>query len=205
MYTKKGSLSRKIRFVYKKCTKFLYYKSINLKKQKAPQKIFCIGFIKTGTKSLGQTLLDLGYDHLTYNPYINNDFQNANTDKLLHLASKFESFDDIPWNDEKLIPALDKNFPNSKFIYLQRDENEWLDSFKNWSDYLTSNEIDYTDWFNRFKAHKKFVEAYFKGREEDIIHINVKKKEDFNRLLGFLGKTSELTDFPHKNRTRVEG
>jgi len=198
--TKKGSRNRKAMFVINKITKFVAYKLIGYKRPKTDPKVFCVGFIKTGTKSVAQLLKQLGYSHLSFNPYVNRDFQNDNFETLLQYSDKFDSFDDVPWNNEKLIPLLDQKYPGSKFIYLKRDEQEWLNSFKNWTKYLTDNEIDVDQWLNKFKAHRSFVENYFEGREE-VIYIDVKNKTDLKRLLDFLGKNSSLTEFPHVNIT----
>jgi len=203
MYTKKGSVRRKLRSIYKRISTFLQYKNILHRDDKHGGKIFCIGYIKTGTKSIGYCLKELGYDHLSFNPYVAKDFQESNFKKLIQYASKFDSFDDIPWNDEKLIPILDKSYPNSKFIYLIREDKDWMSSFKNWTHYLTEKEINYDDWFKRFVKHKEFVDKYFSEREEDIIRINVKNNEDFAKLLRFLNKTSSLKEFPHLNKTRL--
>lgn len=31
---------------------------------------------------------------------------------MIKIASRYDSFDDIPWNREELISIMDKNFPN---------------------------------------------------------------------------------------------
>lgn len=43
--------------------------------------------------------------------------------------------------------------------------------------------------------------AYFKNRPNDFIEINLSKAEDFQRLCHFLHVETDITSFPHENRT----
>lgn len=203
MYTQKNSIVRKLRFYYMKGMKYLQYKCILFKKQKYQPKVFCIGFIKTGTKSISILLQEIGYDHLTFNSYVYADYSNQRYNKLIDIVSRFDSFDDLPWNTLEMIPRLDSAFPKSKFIYLSRPESEWRQSFLNWSDYLTDNEVDVDSWLNKFRKHREFVASYFSNRENDFISIDISNNKDLELLLTFLDKTSSRIAFPHLNKTKV--
>ena len=53
-----------------------------------------------------------------------------------------ESFDDLPWLKEGLPPILLETFPNSKFIYVQRDEASWKRSYRDWNKFRQNNNVD---------------------------------------------------------------
>jgi len=75
-------------------------------------KIFCIGYNKTGTSSLGKSLEMLGYRHIGFNKKVwEQYYKNNKIEKILNYASKFESFDDLPWPMEDMIPILDQSVP----------------------------------------------------------------------------------------------
>src|SRR5699024_4627029 len=98
-----------------------WYKNAILafRKPRYDSKIFCIGFNKTGTTSLGRALTDLGFRHSSFSQIVwRKYYQRGKIDKVLKYTAKFESFDDLPWLKEDMIPVLDKHFPGSKFIYL---------------------------------------------------------------------------------------
>lgn len=101
------------------------------------EKIFCVGFSKTGTTSLETSLEKLGYNvckghwnnnHTYYlmSLYINNDI-----DEILKMSRYWNAFADAPWGGTELYKTLIKEYPNSKFILSIRDENKWYKSFKN--------------------------------------------------------------------------
>jgi hypothetical protein len=176
---------------------------LKYKKPNYGSKVFCIGYNKTGTTSLGRSLELLGYNNSSFNRivwrnyYVKNDIK-----KILDYTAKFDSLDDLPWLMEDMIPILDKAFPKSKFIYLTRDEESWKKSLYNWR-YKTFEEYpDLEKSLTKFKSHKKFVMNYFKDREfEDFIILDIKDKKGFKKLAKFLGKNTERESFPHFNKT----
>lgn len=175
----------------------------NFRKSNYSSKVFCIGYNKTGTTSLGKSLEMLGYRNSSFNRIIwRNYYEKGKTKKILHYASKFDSFDDLPWLKEDMIPVLDKSFPGSKFIYLERDEESWKKSLYNWR-YKTFQEYpDLDKSFQMYKEHRKFVLNYFENRSEsDFLILNIKDKSGFKKLANFLNKKVIRDDFPHFNKT----
>ncbi|MDN3643383.1 sulfotransferase [Lutimonas halocynthiae] len=173
------------------------------RKSNYSSKVFCIGYNKTGTTSLGKSLELLGYRNSSFNRTIwRNYYAKGNTSEILKYASKFDSFDDLPWLKEDMIPVLDQTFPGSKFIYLERDEESWKKSMYNWR-YKTFEEYpDLEESFNDYQRHKSFVMNYFKNRSKnDFLILDIKDKVGFKKLSEFLNKKVIRDDFPHFNKT----
>ncbi len=101
-----------------------------------------------------------------------------------------------------MIPLLDKSFPNSKFVYLERDEESWKNSMYNWTHKKTGVYPNIEEKLKEFREHRDFVMNYFKDRPaKDFIVLNIKDKMGFKKLAEFLGKESISDSFPHFNKT----
>lgn len=166
-------------------------------------KVFCIGYLRTGSTSLGAALESMGYNHASYDDALYRKFYlKKDTQKLIEYARFYDSFDDKPWIHEDMIPILDREFPASKFIYSARKEESWLESFNRWMFQKTGSYPDLIESLTAFQSHRTFVQNYFKGRRgTDFIEITVGDDEDFLRLKEFLNKETSLTQFPHLNKS----
>lgn len=165
-------------------------------------KVFCIGYNKTGTTTIGKALEILGYNNSSFNKKIwRNYYKQGKIEDVISYTSKFDSFDDLPWLKEDMIPVLDNRFPNSKFIYLEREEKDWAISYYNWTYKQTGKYPDKIKGAEKFKKHGLFVRNYFKNRNKDILYLNVKNDEAFTQLATFLGKVAPTEKLPHFNKT----
>lgn len=82
--------------------------------KKTEAKIFVVGYNKTGTTSVGKALQKLGYRHSSFNEFVWRELYNkGNIDGVINYTKRFESFDDLPWLKEDLLPILFETFPNS--------------------------------------------------------------------------------------------
>ena len=173
------------------------------RKTKYNGKIICIGFNKTGTTSLGRSLEMLGYRHSSFNKKVWGKYYNNNKIvNILKYTAKFDSVDDLPWLKEDMIPILDRIFPNSKFVYLTRDEESWQKSIYHWTYKKTGKYPDLEQKLEQFRKHREFVLKYFKNRpKEQFLTLDIKDKEGFKKLSDFLGKTTSQKNFPHHNKT----
>jgi len=106
---------------------------INTKRVKNKQKIFCIGRNKTGTTSVKAAFDELNYiigeqdvaEHLFEQSFLKGDYE-----PIIKYCQSAEVFQDVPFSFYRIIPHLDKAFPNSKFILTTRDTPEqWYKSF----------------------------------------------------------------------------
>jgi hypothetical protein len=166
-------------------------------------KVFCIGFNKTGTTSLGQALEILGYHHSSFNRKVWVEFYlKGRFDKLVEYTAKFDSFDDLPWLKQDMIPILDKRFPGSKYIYLERDESSWKRSLARWGELTFGSTPDVDVGWKEYLAHREFVLNYFKGRSpKEFMVLDVRDPVGFRKLANFLGKAAPQDALPHQNRT----
>ena len=189
---------------YRRYLKLKRYIVLATTKSDFSGKIFCIGYQKTGTTTLGRSLEMLGYHHSSYDNEIYTKYykHKLNLPKILEYTSKFESFDDQPWFKVDLIPVLDRKFPNSKFIYLTRDEESWKNSMHNWGKKKWGEYPNVDEGLEGFIKHRQFVMEYFKGRlGKDFLILDIKDPMGFKKLSDFLGKSAPMDSFPHFNKT----
>ena len=165
-------------------------------------KIFCIGFQKTGTTTLGKALVSLGFNHTSFNREVLEAYQAGERVKVLSYMDGFESADDAPWNKIDIIPLLDHAFPNSRFVYLERDEEAWKQSVINWASKMTGREPNIEQYLKDYLAHKEFVDQYFVGDKAGaLLRIDVSKKGSLNLLKSFLGFEEGKQEFRRFNQT----
>ncbi len=118
----------------KKWKAFLRKEVVLPLKAKGKQKIFCIGFNKTGTTSLKKAMLDLGYQvgnqrdaELLLPNYLAQEYQG-----IIKYCKSAQFFQDIPFSLPETYKILEDNFPNSKYILTLRDSPEqWYHSLCN--------------------------------------------------------------------------
>ena len=164
-------------------------------------KVFVIGYNKTGTTSLGTALKMLGYDHSSFNHFVwRKLYKKGDIPSVIAYTSKFESFDDLPWLKEDMIPILDESFPNSKWIYLTREEKAWKKSFKRWNSKMGRN-VDENEGWNGYLQHSNFVRHYFSKHHSNYLELSVSQPNAFKILSHFLGKEAPFSDFPHENKS----
>ncbi|WNC66926.1 sulfotransferase [Thalassotalea nanhaiensis] len=170
-------------------------------------KIFIIGLPRTATTSTCVAMLDLGFK-VAHTCYTNNCLSQA---QVIADAPVFYHF-----------KALDLAFPNSRFIYLERDLADWLPSIKQLLLRMHTNvtredggfnpiiKQSYTSIFapfsieqlnddeflrNCYLTHKQDIEHYFHDRPDDLLHLNVAAKGSYQALLAFLNLPASENDF----------
>lgn len=95
------------------------------------QKIFCIGYNKTGTTSLAKALRELGImvgvqrlGELLLHDWARRDFR-----RLVRYCRTAQAFQDVPFSLPFTFQAVDQKFPGSKFILTVRNSPEqWYES-----------------------------------------------------------------------------
>ena len=188
-------------------------------------KIFEIGVSKTGTTSLGRAYEILGFRHKGVSKIISKKFYKSEPydyNILFEVIDRYGAFQDSPWHncDYKI---LDKRYPGSKFILLERDDESWIRSLEYWSspilnedwetwlDEYDKNTIDKrwkTDRDNLIKEkldwkHLKYrgIKEYFKNRQNDLLVMNICDGEGWEKLCSFLNKPVPDVPFPKENVT----
>lgn len=173
-------------------------------------KIFCIGFHKTGTTSLGEALEQLGYRVTGPNWINDSDVSEKSLEKAMQLVPKFDAFQDNPW--PMIYKEMDKAFPGSKFILTVRDTGKWLASIVG---HFGTDTTPMREWIygkghgcpkgneklyiSRLERHAREVQDYFKGREQDLLVMNVTEGDGWEKLCPFLGLEVPAGAFPRAN------
>jgi len=174
-------------------------------------KVFCIGFHKTGTTSLSHALHHLGYS--VTGP---NGVNDINIDKNVFtmaydLVEKYDAFQDNPW--PIIYKELDLKFPNSKFILTLRDSKSWLNSqikhfgkeetpMRKWIYGAGCPEGNEDLYIKRFEEHNNQVMNYFSKRTGDLLIMSLFKNDGWEKLCPFLGAEIPNITFPHANKAR---
>jgi lipopolysaccharide biosynthesis glycosyltransferase len=182
-------------------------------------KVFCVGFHKTGTTSLGSALQLLGYNNCHGAGAVRNQLGDIKMMELLFkkeyapffdIAHKYDSFNDNPWF--KIYKELDARFPGSKFILMLRDEDEWLQScikyfndtasgFRLWL-YGKGSPVGNEDRYLKIYCdHNRDVMQYFNNRPNDLLIVNLADPDKLPKIKDFLNLSHAVIEFPHLNRS----
>lgn len=95
------------------------------------EKIFCIGFPKTGTTSLEEALSMLrykvckGHYNNNHTNYLISLFVNKEFDEIDKIIDYYDVFTDLPWGGTDFYKYLAKKYPDASFIHTQREVNSW--------------------------------------------------------------------------------
>ncbi|MFT5758129.1 MAG: hypothetical protein ACI9LM_002868 [Alteromonadaceae bacterium] len=172
-------------------------------------KIFIIGLPRTGTTSISVVLLD--HFKVAHTAYTKRAFE------LADVITDCPCFSDYQ--------QLDKLFPESKFVYLQRQLVQWLPSIqmllnkmlpslyrdtyvnpilkRSFEQTFDLNKVDSpidAEHLTRcYQRHEQGVIDYFSDRD-DVLSIDISQEDSLHKLLGFIGlKYSDNDIFPHLN------
>jgi len=174
-------------------------------------KIFIIGLPRTGTTSISVAMLEAGFK------VAHTAFSQA-TFELAEVVSDAPCFSDFQ--------QLDRLFPGSTFVYLQRELSQWLPSMQRLLIKMEPHLMPKTGHFNPvlkrafletfslhndnllseehltecYLKHNQRVIHYFKGRD-DFIEINLSDPLSLPKLFSFLQLPFiEGQQFPHLNQ-----
>jgi hypothetical protein len=172
-------------------------------------KIFGIGFHKTGTKTLQYSLEALGFNVCGPRQDLLGAVKREKYRAVFRVVNNFDAFQDNPW--PVLYEKLDKKFPDSKFILTVRDEDKWIKSIINHFGSVDSNMrrwiygIGYPLgneelYLKVYKKHNAEVMEYFSARPNDLLIIDLTAGEGWEKICPFLGKQIPEKDFPHVNK-----
>lgn len=169
-------------------------------------KIFCIGFQKTGTTSLGKALEILGYDVCGPIGVTDPRIGEKAIDWAIETIPHFDAFQDNPW--PLLYKELDAMCPGSKFILTTRPPHSWIRSMRKYfGDYrAAAEEWIYGDnctplknprrCIMRYRRHNREVRNYFKNRPHDFLEIDFSKGDGWEEICAFLEHNVPDAPFP---------
>jgi len=174
------------------------------------EKVFGIGFHKTGTKSLKKALEILDYKVTGPNNVQTIDSTQALYETIDKYLPLYNAFQDNPW--PLAYKYLDELYPNAKFILTIRDESSWIKSVVNYFHKKTTpmriyiygfgSPLGHEDvYLQRYNKHNADVIKYFKGRENKLIVVNFSEQDSWKKICTFLNKSQPDIAFPHLNKT----
>lgn len=162
------------------------------------EKVFIIGLPRTATTSVCLAMLEQGFK-TAHNAYTQNSFVQAQVLADTPIFCDYQQ--------------LDKHFPNSKFIYLNRSAEKWLPSIKQLLQRmiinlqrtdggfnphlkrcyneifspLTEDNLNNDEFLlNCYNRHQQGIEVYFKDRKQDLLTIDVSDENSYLKMLAFL-------------------
>jgi hypothetical protein len=162
------------------------------------QKIFIIGLPRTGTTSICSKCIELGF-RVAHTAYTQKTFEQAEVVADTPIFCDYQQ--------------LDEYYPNSKFIYLERDISLWLPSIKQllqrmhhnitredggfnpylkrcyqqiFAPFTLTNINDNSFLTSCYKKHKDNVIEYFITRKNDLLVLDISKNESLHQLQSFL-------------------
>lgn len=178
-------------------------------------KIFGVGWAKTGTKTLGKCFKILGFNHQSTNLDLVIDIKKDDLSRIIKLAANRETFEDWPW--PVLFKEMDNAFPFSRFILTMRDPENWIRSYRNMLLHekkprerlneirqilyqLPFPNVSDDQLIERYNKHNEEVLSYFKDRSKDLLVIDWEKGDGWSKLCNFLNLNIPNQPFPHENR-----
>lgn len=178
-------------------------------------KIFCIGYNKTGTTTLETVLRLYGYSlpnqqeqeiKLTKNCFKTDYLE------LQSFCSKFDAFQDMPFSQGLTFVVADALFPNSKFILTERDPDEWFRSIEafhrkvmkiNGNKKITKNDI-FTKFNYLYEGyihdnHERLL-SNFVGTEKTVLWDKLYDKDHYIQIYSHRNKEIKryFSNTPHK-------
>lgn len=128
------------------------------------EKIFGIGFSKTGTTSLEKALEILGYKvcrgHWKYSHtfYLHALWIHKDYDEIFRIVNYWDAFADAPWGGTELYKELYKRIPSAKFVLTVRNPESWYKSFEK---LITMFDLDHETALESYHANGMYGSAYF--------------------------------------------
>lgn len=173
-----------------------------------PNKVFCIGFQRTGTTSMIEALRILGYFGIHDAPWLLDDVIAGRT--RFDLVDEYDAFGDNPF--PLIFDRLDRSHPGSKFILTVRDVERWLESVEflvtEWAPgFPMERHIYGVDGFDRdryrerYERHVAEVERHFAGRDDSLLVVDVTAGDPWPAICRFLGEPVPPVPFPRGGRS----
>ena len=177
------------------------------------RKVFGIGLNKTGTSTLGECLVTLGYRHRSYSYALVQQLQRGERQAVLSSYRSWESFED--WPTPWLFRDLDRHYPGSLFILTRRKSVEtWLNSIREhalrtaWREGAIVRNAFYGSPYPQlapglyqqvYEEHIAQVRVHFKDRPQQLLELCWEDGDGWDRLCGYLDREPPQMPLPHAN------
>jgi len=196
-------------------------------------KIFVLGYNKTGTVSLSQSLQILGYSvlHIGSNNFMEILMKFSNNLELgmgiLDGIDKYDCYLDYPIYEPTVFSHIVDEYPDAKYISLTKNLDDYVDSALrakvrdikngnkntwNWlgvgDEEVFRNYPEYQkEWVKRrttFKHKSNLKHLSNLGNTENILHMNICDDGDgWRELCKFLNKEIPNIEFPYENKNEI--
>lgn len=179
-------------------------------------KVFGIGLNKTGTKTLGACLNQLGYAHKSVDKQAFELLKKGDINGLFNIIDGYDSFEDWPW--PLIYKETYEKYPDSKFILtLRHDAETWYKSLCRHSDktgptnyreviygYAMPHQYkkEHIDFYNSFNQS---VRDFFSDKRGLLLEVCWEKGDGWKKLCSFLEKEIPRKEFPHVNKGMNSG
>ena len=177
-------------------------------------RVFGIGWAKTGTTSLGDALVRLGYRHVGSHLGLVTDVGRGDLTRICELADANSAFEDWPWI--LVYREMAERYPDARFVLTLRDEAAMLRSYRRmvaqeWRRhpdireirriiYGFDTELGSDDAFiERVRRHNAEVRAYVADQPERLLEMEIAAGDGWEKLCGFLGEPIPDEPFPQAN------
>ena len=177
------------------------------------QKVFGIGWAKTGTTTLGSCLEVLGYRHQGPALDLVYDVAAGRFDRVYEVVDRHDVFEDWPWI--LIYQQLDARYPGSRFILTTRNTDSWWRSYRNMivtkdarPDIGAIREVIYgvadglknkQAYIDRYERHNAEVRRYFARRPDDLLVLNWEDGDGWPALCQFLDRQIPDQPIPRAN------
>lgn len=179
------------------------------------EKVFVVGFHKTGTTSLAKALLVLGYRVCGFvNPVAGIHYGKNTKEELFEstykpLLDRYDVFEDTLWF--LFYKELAEMYPKAKFILTVRPPNKWYNSalkhfggFERHSfHWVYDGKGDPTGnkdlYLEKYNAHNRDVVEYFKSINRELLVMRMPEDFNWDVLCTFLNCPKPFGSFPHAN------
>ncbi|TLU68122.1 sulfotransferase family protein [Thalassotalea litorea] len=175
------------------------------------QKLFVVSLPRTATTSFCLAMIEQGFK-VAHTAYTLEAFKNAN------VIADTPVFNDYA--------ALDKIYPQAKFVYIERDAEQWLVSIRQLLSRMKNNlqrsdggfnpilKRCYTQVFGHFSdsdlnsdqylldcfyRHQQQVTEYFSAREQDFVRFNPDDNNWWQKIAQLSSQPMTKAPFPHVN------
>ena len=188
------------------------------------QRVFGIGFNKTGTTSLGRSLRILGVSPSAPAPGSRERqiasralFERHDYEPALELARPYRAFQDRPFNVWQMYRKLDERYPGSLFVLTSRSSESWWRSVDHWLhvakphmipryvEHLRVQDDSESAMVAGYESYNQEVRDYFAGRSgSDFVELDFERGDGWEPLCDLLGMPVPDESVPHRNRQRYD-
>jgi len=181
-------------------------------------KIFGIGFHRTGTTTLDHCFELLGFSNWWFRKSNNPDlhaiikeFTQGEYTTLDKIVNGHQAFTDNPFFFPKLYRWLDQKYPSSLFILTERESANWFASCERYFVgkrhthptypliYGINGNYNRNNWIEIYETHNYEVKQYFGDR---LLVVNWEEGDRWEKLCTFLDCSVPNIDFPHLNKSK---